>query len=1320
MLPSTWSPSVPVGRSRRIGSLLHSPISVAPSSHSERAHLTDKLYLRRHVVHAGVRTTCLAVRTGQGGASSAYRASNTTIVLSRGYRLARQWVSASKARGITGTLPSKGCQLISKQGLSASPKEGVSSAKGAKEPQVRQERKSKRPPAMHATTTAQVQRIWSEYFASPADQQQQQQQEGAAGEQQQQAAGDQPRHYGAYGDATAAEEAASAPGGSGAAGSGGSGASAAGPAAAAAAHGSAARTVARPARVELKSWTLEERKATEGGRTLYGAAVCGDVRLTPGSVIRLGGSGGGSSTAKRGKEVSDSSGDEMEVDGDGSGAGAAEEGANAPTAAERLEEMTRGSFGMVQCIFTESASKGGSKEGSPQIQIRVMLHGRDTVLGDVAGPEELFLLDPTARPMVPSSSGGGKWSGSCSAASSAAAAGVPPAAARGLLRVVPLSGGSVAEVMEVRALTGRPCDHARRLENAKADLALHAANLVRAASGQPPVLVYRSVYCPLQGMFRELRSRELALGSYVEVPPPPPALSLLPGGGGFTKDGVTYRVGEFMYVRAGAVAGGEEEKESSSEEEEEEGVEEEEAAAGKKTKKAGAKAGAKGKAAAKKRGKSKAAAKVEEEEDDEEEEESEEEVEEEEESEEEEVKEVKKKERKESLRRQTHKGSNAGLRAWQVVQLLGLEAAGAAAGGRGSGGGQVPVKIQVRRFYRPEDISADLAYRSDYYDLYAPAAAAGAAAAAAGAAGTGALSIPVGEVYGKCRVMVGRPRPKNPVLDTFLVVGSYDPTDPRVTGPPPATLDPPATAAGQQPKQQQQEENKAEEGPLEEEEEVEEEGGAEALMLPTMDIFAGCGGLSEGMHQAGVADSKWAIEYDSEAAEAFRINNPAARVFCNNCNVLLQAAMLKAGLGSDCVAAPECQQAVAALDEATRADLPTPGSVGFLMGGPPCQGYSGMNRFNRGNWSQVQNSMVMAYLSYCDFYRPRYFLLENVRNFVAYNGGRVFRLVLRTLLDLGYQTRFGILNAGNQGLPQSRKRTFIWAAQPGELLPEWPAVRHIFMSSQLGVRMGPMDAKWAAAQAGAGGSSGSKGGASFYFASGPPVPGAPLRAVTVRDAIGDLPAVGNDAKEEVLPYTGEPVSAFQRDMRAAGGPDADEVVRDHIVKPMNELNLERCRCIPKGVPGADWRVLQQIVAADPSREFYKGDPDQPLVPWCLPNTAARHNGWRGLYGRLDPAGHFPTATTDPNPMGKVGQVLHPDQDRIVSVRECARSQGFPDHYRFYGNVHCRHRQVGNAVPPPLARALGLQLRRALKDKRARDTREAAEQLRGLRTRRQQQ
>jgi site-specific DNA-cytosine methylase len=50
----------------------------------------------------------------------------------------------------------------------------------------------------------------------------------------------------------------------------------------------------------------------------------------------------------------------------------------------------------------------------------------------------------------------------------------------------------------------------------------------------------------------------------------------------------------------------------------------------------------------------------------------------------------------------------------------------------------------------------------------------------------------------------------------------------------------------------------------------------------------------------------------------------------------------------------------------------------------------------------------MAFLSFADFYRPRYFLLENVRNFVSHNKSFTFRLTLRTLLDMGYQVGFGV------------------------------------------------------------------------------------------------------------------------------------------------------------------------------------------------------------------------------------------------------------------------------------------------------------------------
>jgi DNA (cytosine-5)-methyltransferase 1 len=65
-----------------------------------------------------------------------------------------------------------------------------------------------------------------------------------------------------------------------------------------------------------------------------------------------------------------------------------------------------------------------------------------------------------------------------------------------------------------------------------------------------------------------------------------------------------------------------------------------------------------------------------------------------------------------------------------------------------------------------------------------------------------------------------------------------------------------------------------------------------------------------------------------------------------------------------------------------------------------------------------------------------------------------------------------------------------------------------------------------------------------------------------------------------------------------------------------------------------------------------------------------------------------TLTTKPELIGKTGSWLHPTQPRILSVREAARAQGFPDSYRFAGSVESRYKQIGNAVPPTLARALG--------------------------------
>lgn len=102
--------------------------------------------------------------------------------------------------------------------------------------------------------------------------------------------------------------------------------------------------------------------------------------------------------------------------------------------------------------------------------------------------------------------------------------------------------------------------------------------------------------------------------------------------------------------------------------------------------------------------------------------------------------------------------------------------------------------------------------------------------------------------------------------------------------------------------------------------------------------------------------------------------------------------------------------------------LPQKGEVELLCGGPPCQGFSGMNRFNSRQYSLFKNSLVVSCLSWCDYYRPKFFIMENVRNFVSFKRSMVLKLTLRCLVRMGYQCTFGILQAGNYGIPQTRRR----------------------------------------------------------------------------------------------------------------------------------------------------------------------------------------------------------------------------------------------------------------------------------------------------------
>lgn len=102
--------------------------------------------------------------------------------------------------------------------------------------------------------------------------------------------------------------------------------------------------------------------------------------------------------------------------------------------------------------------------------------------------------------------------------------------------------------------------------------------------------------------------------------------------------------------------------------------------------------------------------------------------------------------------------------------------------------------------------------------------------------------------------------------------------------------------------------------------------------------------------------------------------------------------------------------------------------------------------------------------------------------------------------------RFGILEAGAYGVSQSRKRVFIWAAAPQEILPEWPEPMHVFAAPELKITLSEN---------------------SQYAAVRSTSNGAPFRAITVRDTIGDLPVVGNGASKTNMEVVSNSVMFFE-------------------------------------------------------------------------------------------------------------------------------------------------------------------------------------------------
>ncbi|KAG1338412.1 hypothetical protein COCNU_04G007180 [Cocos nucifera] len=208
------------------------------------------------------------------------------------------------------------------------------------------------------------------------------------------------------------------------------------------------------------------------------------------------------------------------------------------------------------------------------------------------------------------------------------------------------------------------------------------------------------------------------------------------------------------------------------------------------------------------------------------------------------------------------------------------------------------------------------------------------------------------------------------------------------------------------------------------------------------------------------------------------------------------------------------------------------------------------------------------------------------------------------------------------------------------------------------------------------------------------------KALVLEDVLSDLPAVTNKEVRDQMPYGKGPQTEFQRYIRSPKfetlGLTANcikgsqSMLYDHHPLPLNEDDYLRVCQIPRR-KGANFRDLPGIIIGydntvqfDPTMERILLPSGKPLVPDYAMNY------WEGKslrpFGRLWWDEIVPTVLTIPDAHSQV--ILHPEQDRVLTVRECARLQGFPDYYRFCGTVRERYRQIGNAVAVPVSRALG--------------------------------
>jgi DNA (cytosine-5)-methyltransferase 1 len=456
-----------------------------------------------------------------------------------------------------------------------------------------------------------------------------------------------------------------------------------------------------------------------------------------------------------------------------------------------------------------------------------------------------------------------------------------------------------------------------------------------------------------------------------------------------------------------------------------------------------------------------------------------------------------------------------------------------------------------------------------------------------------------------------------------------------------------------------------------------------------LDLFSGCGGFSVGLKAAGFTPIG-GMDFDAGAMDTWWFNLRPDIAVRHKPMPAFDIAHTE----------PEAFFTRMGIDSEDR-------QIDILCGGPPCQAYSKIGKAKlrslKGADAELDDSRGVLYqqfLRYVELLQPPFVLIENVPGSLNFGGKSIPDQICSELQHIGggYRVAWSLLNAARYGVPQFRDRVFIIGVHEEiDRDPAFPKPSHSIVGSGDTRRRIPKQAEGEE----------DKGSAEFgTHHAEVPMPDRRLpAAVTVEDAISDLPIIsalgsktasamtGNGEMVQLEPYASrETHSPYQKLMRQWPGFEAGQWVSGNAIRNTPRdfpifLKMREGDKYPEAIKIAN-SLLEEKVQRERlrlGRVLTKKEISR-LKALTVPPYAEDKFEEKWTKFRRDKPSHTIVAHLSADTYSHI----HYDsvQARAISVREAARLQSFPDGFQFHGTLNQAFRQIGNAVPPLVARRLG--------------------------------